>query len=243
MNQIPKMQTVQVDGAVLEYVYSGQRRPHIVLINGAGGPIEGWYKVFGALEQLGTVLAYNRPGIGGSSKPTQPQSGVVVVETLRSLLRAVGLQPPYVLVGHSLGGLFANLFARMYPQEVSSVVLLEATAPEDIGVLEGLQSPFQRLLQRAIDGIFRKNPFDETVQVAQTVQQIQAAGSFPDIPLAVVTGRKLRMPPKALKHRLGNQSGLVALSSQGNQIWADTSGHFPQFTQPDLVIQAIQAVV
>ena len=59
------------------------------------------------------------------------ESGAVVIASLRELLRYAGLQPPYVLVGHSIGGLYANLFARLYPAEVAGVLFVEATHPRD----------------------------------------------------------------------------------------------------------------
>ncbi len=59
--------------------------------------------------------------IGGTA--IEPQTGDVVVQTLHALLEDLGLCPPYVLVGHSLGGLFANLFARVYPDETAAVVI------------------------------------------------------------------------------------------------------------------------
>jgi pimeloyl-ACP methyl ester carboxylesterase len=65
-----------IRGHTLEYLMSGSGRPPIVLINGAGGPVEGWYKVYGALAAIGTVFAYNRPGIGGSDKPKEPQTAL-----------------------------------------------------------------------------------------------------------------------------------------------------------------------
>ncbi len=140
MQMMPKLAKAAVGGSTLEYAVSGSGKPVIVLVNGAGGPIEGWYKIYAKLEKLGTVFAYNRLGLGGSSKPAEPQTGIVVVETLHTLLNIVGLQPPYVLVGHSLGGLYVNLFARQYPQEVAGAVLLDATAPDDVRMLPQEQS-------------------------------------------------------------------------------------------------------
>ncbi len=79
MKAIPPKQKFISGRATLEYVTSGKGSPTIVLINGSGGPIEGWYKVYAPLEALGTVVAYNRPGMGGSSKPSEPQTGDVLV--------------------------------------------------------------------------------------------------------------------------------------------------------------------
>ncbi len=73
-----------------------------------------------SLIPIGTVIAVDRLGVGKSDRPTEPQTGEVIVATLRSLLAQAGVPPPYVLVGHSLGGLHVELFARRHPDEVAA---------------------------------------------------------------------------------------------------------------------------
>ena len=239
---VPK-QTLSVGGAAFEFVKAGDGSPPIVLVNGSGGPIEGWFKVDARLAALSTLFAYNRRGVGASSKPHEAQTGDVVVRDLRELLRHAGLTPPYLLVGHSLGGLFVNLFARTFPSEVAGVVLLDATAPDDVSVMAAHESGFQRMARRVLDKVLGKDPFAETEHAARTVELIQGAGPFPDLPLIVVTGGKPAMawatPAAALAARAEHQRRLVALSPQGRQVVAERSGHFPQFTQPELVVQAV----
>lgn len=217
-----------------------------VLINGSGGPLEAWVKVSRVIEKHGTVFAYNRFGIDGSDKPTTPQTGRAIVGALRELLGAAGVSPPYVLVGHSLGGLYANLFARTFSREVRGVVLIEAAHPNDVEALGALRSPLTRVLQRVVNiSVFGKNTFAEVEFVAETVRQIEAAGPFPDVPLTVVTGAK--SPPTFLlsaaarEIRLANQRDFVTLSPHARQVIAEKSGHFPQITEPALVAEAIVA--
>lgn len=246
MKPLPPKQNARINGQTLEYIIAGQGSPPLVLVNGAGGPIEGWLRVWEPLSALGTVFAYNRPGIGGSGKPVVAQTGEVIVESLRALLSHAHLSPPYLLVGHSLGGLAVNLFARTFPQEVSGVVLLDATAPEDVSVMARHQGGFQRFAQRTLDAILGKDELGETEHVSRTVDLIQHAGPFPDVPLVVVTGGKPAMawatPAQALAARAEHQRGLAALSPQGKQIIASRSGHFPQLTEPGVVVDAVHLV-
>lgn len=247
MQTIPAKQQLKLNGTVLEYVKSGSGTPSIVLVNGAGGPIEGWYKVYPPLEKLGAVIAYNRAGIGASSKPSVPQTGDVVVETLRELLLHAEMKPPYVLVGHSIGGLFVNLFARLYPDEVAAVVLLDATAPDDIAVMAAHQNWAQRFLQRAMEIAFGKDEFGEAQHASRTVNLIDQAGPFPAIPLIVVTGGKPAMAwatsAQALAARADHQRRLATLSPKGKQIIAKRSGHFPQLSEPAVVVGAVREAV
>ncbi|HYD80690.1 MAG TPA: alpha/beta hydrolase [Paucimonas sp.] len=247
MKSLPPTTTVELGAATLEYLVSGTGSPAIVLINGAGGPIAGWHRVFAELARSGTVFAYNRLGIGKSSKPAEPQTGESMVETLRALLIKAELPPPYVLVGHSFGGLIANLFARRHPEEVAGVVFLDATAPEDVAVMAAHESALQRWLKSAVDLLFGADVFGETTHARRTVELLEQAPPFPAVPLAVVTGGKPALrgltPARALEARAEHQRRLASLSPRGKQIMAARSGHFPQFSEPELVVRAVRDVI
>ena len=186
----------------------------------------------------------------GSDKPSAPQTGRAIVGALRELLAAVDLRPSYVLVGHSLGGLYANLFARLYPQEVRGVVLVEAAHPKDVEALGAHRSPLTRVVRRIVDipgAIFGRNAFLEVEFVGETAREIANAGPFPDVPVAVVTGGKspptFLMSAAAREIRLANQRDLLTLSRHTRQFVAEKSGHFPQITEPAVVAQAILSIV
>ncbi|MEW6648691.1 MAG: alpha/beta hydrolase [Chloroflexota bacterium] len=247
MKTLPKTKIISVEGNVVEYVATGSGSPVIVLINGAGGPIHGWQPVFAELAKLTSVFAYNRAGIGRSSKPTSPQTGLVLVETLRASLLKTGLAPPFILVGHSLGGLIVNLFVRTYPHEVAGAVFLDATAPEDVATMAAYESRPQRILKQLLDLVFGKATYDEAMYVQQTVALIEQSPAFPDIPVVVVSGGKPALtwltPAPALAARAENQRRLACLSPRGKQIIAKKSGHFPQFSEPAVVIEAVRNIL
>lgn len=97
----------------LQYNISANGKPNIVLINGGSGPIEGWMRILPAISESSSVFSYNRFGVAGSDKPMVSQDGLNIVNTLREALTSEGFDPPFLLVGHSLGGLYANLYARV----------------------------------------------------------------------------------------------------------------------------------
>lgn len=105
----------------------------IVFENGLRGDLDGWSAVIAGLapatRQGWALFSYNRPGIGRSEATDRPRDGRQVVADLRELLRQQGLQPPFLLVGHSLGGLYQQLFARTHPGEVRGLVLVDAVYP------------------------------------------------------------------------------------------------------------------
>jgi pimeloyl-ACP methyl ester carboxylesterase len=240
-------QIAVVDGRRLAYVRLGEGTPPIVFLAGAGMDIDSWFKVLPGVATFGTVIAVDRLGVGKSDRPTVPQTGGIIVADLRTLLAQAGVPPPYVLVGHSLGGLHVELFARLHPDEVAGVVLVEAASPE-----EAMDTPRPGFTARvfgaaagAIDRLRgRPSGFDEVDHVPETVRQIRAASPFPDIPLVVVTGgKRMRIVPEAAfaAHQEA-QRGRAALAPRGRQIIAEASGHFPQLHDPEVVIAAIRDV-
>ncbi len=240
---LPPTDVVTVAERSVEVLRLGDGTPPIVLVNGAGGPILGWYKVLPALAQRSTVVAFNPPGIGRSDPPQVPQTSAAVVQALRMLLQAVGLAPPYVLVGHSIGGLHVQWFARRHPDEVAAVVLLDATAPADVRALKTGQPQWQRLLQSLVDAIGRRHPFGEVEQAQASADAIDGAGPFPPVPLVVVSGGRpmpgLLMPRALQAIRARHQAALAAMSPLGRQVIATGSRHFPQMSEPALVIRVV----
>jgi pimeloyl-ACP methyl ester carboxylesterase len=249
LGELPRASKLQTRCGALEYVLSGEGPP-LVLFNGAGMTLGGWRALYPAIEQLGTVLAWNRFGIEGSDAPGRIQSGAVVIASVRELLRYSGIEPPWILVAHSLGGLYVNLFARLHPGEVAGVLMLEATHPRDHEVMRMDEAQVLRSLRNVLqlpDGLLRDNLHSEIEAVGHVVEEVQAAGEFPDVPVTVVTGGmpppKWIMPPAALEARLAHQRELARLSGQGEHVVATKSGHFPQLNEPEVVLAALGRLV
>lgn len=237
----------QLPSARVEYLLAGEGSPPIVLINGGDGPIEGWYKILPRLCAASKTLAYNRAGVGRSDRSGLKQTSNVVVDHLRQLIGHLGLPPPYLLVGHSLGGLHANYFARTYPNEICGLVLLDATAPDDVQLMAAYQPALQRGVQSLVDWLFDRHLLGEARNASASARLVQAAGPFPEVPVSVITGGAPslgRLMPKGVKDgRLINQQRLSRLSSRGCHIIAERSGHFPQFSEPALVVATILEVL
>lgn len=237
-----------IDGQRSAFVRLGAGQPTIVFLSGAGMDIDSWFKVAPDVAAYGTVIAYDRAGVGQSDRPKLKQTADVIVATLRGLLADAGVPQPYVLVAHSLGGLFAEYFARCHPDEVAGMVLVETASPEEAAdpprpgsVTRWITSALGRI-DRARG---RPHGLDDVDAVAETVRQIHTAPPFPDIPLIVISGAKrMRMVPElAFRAHLEAQRSRAALSTQGRQVLAAASGHFPQLHEPAVVIEAIRDVV
>lgn len=116
-------------------------RPVIALEAGSGADLETWQPVFGELAALGPVISYDRFGLGQSGADPKTPTLARNVETLHDVLHELA-PPPYVLVGHSLGGVIVRGFSSLYPTETAALVYLdvpdfEATREERASVLSG----------------------------------------------------------------------------------------------------------
>lgn len=247
MPPLPAASLIDVGGQAVEFVRAGVGAPTVVLINGSGGPLAGWMRVFDGIAARTTTLAYNRPGIGRSARPAHDQTATEMVASLRRLLATLQLAPPYVLVGHSFGGLIANLFARLHAADVAGVVLLEATAPQDLTTLKAHENALQKGLAWLMRRLVPAPRWHETEHAQHSAAELAAAPPFPAVPLRVLTGARPAMAwasrPALLQSRAAHQQGLAALSPLGRQVLALKSGHFPQFSEPELVVQTVLELV
>lgn len=116
---------VAVDGRRLFAHRAGNGRPTIVFLPGAGAVGLDYFNVFAEAAESSTALLYDRAGTGWSDPIPLPRTPTEVVDELRRFLSAAGLEPPFLLVGHSLGGGYAQQYARRFPGEVAALLLLD----------------------------------------------------------------------------------------------------------------------
>ena len=100
-------------------------QPVVVLEAGAGAGLDEWAPAMAPLAALAPVIAYDRHGIGGSDPDTQRRTIRRVAEALHELLETMRVPPPYVLVGHSWGGILIRAFAEQYGAEVAGLAFIE----------------------------------------------------------------------------------------------------------------------
>lgn len=115
----------------LHVVESGQGSPTIVLESGLMSTVLSWTELQSELARSFRVVSYDRAGLGWSDLGPMPRTAERIVEELHTMLQKAGIAPPYVLVGHSFGGLTMPLFASRFPDEVAGMVLVDAVAPQE----------------------------------------------------------------------------------------------------------------
>jgi pimeloyl-ACP methyl ester carboxylesterase len=123
-------QRIDVGGFKMHIHCTGQGSPTVMLESGLGDTYVSWRKVQPQIAKFARVCSYDRAGLGFSDSSSQPRTSKVMAEELHTLLGAAKIAPPYVLVGHSMGGFNVRLFAGLYRNEVAGVVLVDSSHPD-----------------------------------------------------------------------------------------------------------------
>jgi pimeloyl-ACP methyl ester carboxylesterase len=264
---------VSIDGGRKLYVQCrGAGSPTVILEAGLQVRSDYWSEntvkppamsVFPGVARFTHVCTYDRPGtvIGlrlqdrsRSDPVAMPRSATSIVDDLHALVRAAHIPAPFVLAGHSTGGLIVRLYALSFPREVAGLVLVDALP-------DGLQRDLTRAqyatflrfnaTPKALRSYkdFENVPFDPAFT---ELRRLQSTRPLHPMPLIVLTrGRPVVLPssaPPGFSQALEKawrieQDRLVNLEPGARQIVAPRSDHYIMFAQPDLVIAAIRDVV
>jgi pimeloyl-ACP methyl ester carboxylesterase len=215
----------------LAYRVLGSKGPVIVFESGQGMGKESWGLVARPLSACARIVLYDRQGVGESATApgNSPVMANAVADSLAGLLQTIPVKPPYILVGHSLGGLYVQSFARRYPKDVAGVVLVDASSPlEPPGVFVSTA----QLTPGSISA-------NEEAGVAPSVATLLAGPPFPPIPLIVLAATDHGDSPQREALWREIQSRTAALSPKGRLVVVEHSGHFIQQDDPEAIIRAI----
>jgi len=123
----PPGRMISVNGVNLHLYCIGSGFPTLILEAGLGENSLSWHPVQSKLAQSMRVCSYDRPGLGWSDLVNAPIQVEDVAKNLHTLLNNAGISPPYVLVGHSRGGIYVRAFYRLFPEETRGIVLVDST--------------------------------------------------------------------------------------------------------------------
>jgi pimeloyl-ACP methyl ester carboxylesterase len=120
-------QMIDIGGRRIHLRCSGSGGPTVILMAGSSSWSPVWYRTQPEIAKRARVCAFDRAGYGFSDPAPQPQILPDTVSDLHAALKAADIAGPFVLVGHSLGGLEARLFAQRWPREVAGMVLVDTS--------------------------------------------------------------------------------------------------------------------
>jgi pimeloyl-ACP methyl ester carboxylesterase len=211
----------------------------VVLIAGGGRTAKDWSKVQPAVSNFARVCSYDRAGSGKSDNAASKlQSVDEIVNDLHTLLKASGEKGPFILVGHSIAGIYVRTFATKFPGDVAGLVFVDSSHEEGALRLHQLDPKTQGLTQ-------------ETAQSGFFVKRGERLDWRTELPLIVLArGKPIRRTAQMTSEQYTAwdriwrelQQDLARRSTHGQFRLAEHSGHFIQKEQPELIIQAIRDV-
>jgi pimeloyl-ACP methyl ester carboxylesterase len=246
----------------------GEGSPTVVLVSGKGNRSDTWSTptpnmpgppVLPEVAKFTRVCAYDRPGTIGAladepsrSDPVpEPVTAAASAADLHALLTAADVPGPYVLVGHSMGGIIARLVAGEHGDEVAGLVLEDALSEN---VYNGLTDDQRAVLEKMNDG-------PENYDMLKTFEQIRAAQPVRPMPVVVLTAGMPQLTPEVIASgqlppevtqafadalwasQMTAQDNLAGLLPGGRHIKVGNSTHYIHIDQPQMVIDAIRDVV
>ncbi len=213
-----------------------------------------------AKEALETALDVVVPGVSTAvtigtmafhaADDSKPRTGAEIITELHEILAKADIKPPYILVGHSLGGLYVSLYARHYPLETAGVVLVDSMHPEQIERCKEYLPQKEcdpkfypwwvRMLISISPGVIKR----EMEGMSETGKQIRAAGPMPHVPVVVISHGK-KSGEDIERERMWDvlQKELADEADSAKHIIAGKTGHNIQKDEPDLIVNAIRDMV
>jgi pimeloyl-ACP methyl ester carboxylesterase len=269
---------IDIGGRSLYLTCAGSGGPTVVLVTGYRDTSDIWSidqinlsaprtMVMPAVAEFTRVCAYDRPGtvtslgdedlIGRSDAIPQPRTVTEAADELHVLVHTAGIETPFVLAAHSLGGAIARVYASAHPEDVSGLVLIEAYSE----FIEALMTPeqWQALVAFNVEyGTDTIIPIPghgdiETIPYGSMNQELRDTAPLSALPLAVLSHGvpfEIDTVPEAFTSAAEVEDFLTSANEQQATLAPDgrywlgaTSGHYVQQDQPELVIEAIRQVV
>ena len=247
---------VKIKSGEIAVSIKGVGSPTVVFESGMGTNKETWNSVFYEMSKTNKVFSYDRHGLGESSKSRTTRDPCTIAKELHAALKASNTKPPYILVGHSSGGLYQYVFAKYYPNEVVGLTLVDSHLPEPWIHQKKIPLPkeylsknkpnyFMRLREKLLtkyttggkEGANMYNcleNIDITEPVKFPVRIIQAVDSknMPE-PLINWFKKRVKWYFQEWFHILGKKVPTREVNS----------GHYIQEERPDVVVQEIQKLI
>ncbi|GAB3388250.1 alpha/beta fold hydrolase [Massilia agri] len=231
---------------------AGAGRYTVIFESGFGTGLSAWRKVAPELAKDARVVTYSRAGHGTSEARPKPRTIAQNTNELEQLIAAQKLAPPFILVGHSYGGLLARAYAARHPTQVAGLVLVDPSDERFNAALRKLDA------KRAADddaqfAAIVPPKFKPELALLQPVLDGAAppySGKLPDVPTVVLTSVQQAGKPMffletadavAIKKSL--HADFLRQFSKGSQVVTEKSGHNIQLEEPELVIAAVREVI
>ncbi|MEX2495184.1 MAG: alpha/beta hydrolase [Woeseia sp.] len=263
---------IWVDEHRLHLNCEGTGSPTVVFDSGLGGSSLDWALVQPKVAMFTRACSYDRAGYAWSDPGPLPRNSKRIVDDLEQLLGNASVAAPYLLVGHSLGGMLVQHYARRNPQKTAGLVLVDATHEEQFRRLEadvappevrgrslmmrggswhvpqGLPEDVSLLARGFVARAKSIVVIQSELQFLRSAHRSVLAGALPDVPLVVISHR-VTGPAASTRHErwehmwMDMQLDLATRTPRSRHVIAATADHYVHILEPEIVIDAVRAVV
>lgn len=219
---------------------AGEGRPAVIFESGLGDTFERWEAVQASIaSRCGLTFTYNRAGYPGSDVAEGARDAATIVSELRDELRRKGIAPPYVLVGHSLGGLYMQYFARQFSTEVAGLVLVDSTHWDE----QLLMGSTQHHASRSNANTVLFMPLIVRRELADSARAGEQVHTSPPARVRTIvlssTAARSGETPASRTRAARLQESIVADFPAARHVRVESSGHYIQLDSPRAVIDAV----
>lgn len=240
-----------------EYRIIGNGCTKLLIELGIGCSFDAWLNVIDAIKNDYTIIVYHRLGYGSSSNPKSERTTKNIAIELHNFLSELNINR-FVMVGHSFGGLCTIQFAKMYPEMIRAIVLVDSTSFNWKKLYE-LDNP---IMNKAISIDFVADKFlnegqttigNEFKYFEASANNIKSINSFPNVPLTVIARDKEVSVDNFVKDGMPREEAmryedvwrelqveLSNLSPQGRLVIANGSDHEVHIEKPDIIINCLK---
>jgi len=254
------LKKISIKGCQFAYEIMGTGSPTVVLETGVGAESSEWGPVAASIARSKAVFRYDRAGRGESDPGQGNRDALTMVDELSALLEATQTKGPYLLVGHSFGGLLMRLFANARGADVYGLVLVESMHHRQFQLLGPAfpdsspsdPPPLVQMRDFWTGGWRAKGSTPERIDFERSFAQDQAVISLGDLPLFTVSAASFLNTPflqdaqaRQRLQLLWNelQTELSHLSENRRTTYLEKSGHFVQRDDPDRIVMAIETLL
>ncbi|MDO3387188.1 alpha/beta hydrolase [Gilvimarinus sp. SDUM040013] len=233
------------------YRYEMHEGPTLIMEVGLADEMDDWGEVLTELSSISGIFTYNRAGFRGSYSINSVRDAKTIVTELNELLIAAKVKPPFILVGHSLGGAYMELYAKTFPENIAGVLLIDpndARYPAACKALELDHCEPPGSMPWWAELIYPRAVAGEIKAWSHSLEQVRRSTTFPPVPLAVLSAGndKRRGDVNAIKRQELTQHlhrQLSELSSVSKHEVCMECGHYVHRDNPQLVVEAVRWIL
>ena len=231
----------QVGERTVEFELQGQGSPSVVFESGLGDDWSPWNDVASSIAKRTTCLSYSRAGYGQSATSKSPRRDqLTVAAELDELLESLKVPPPYILVGHSLGGVYVQAYAAAYPEKVAGLVLVDPTHPDQLARAR-TDAPRDARMVGIMSRFFSDAMGAEFQAQKETTVFPQPVYTGPVIILAAE--RKQTLSSDAFQKLRGILLHEIAAHYPQSELRPVDASHYIQREKPQAVVDAINTIL